>query len=369
MPPPTIAVDLRALVREPTGVGVYTLALLRELGGRGTARYLGLAHRPAAAVEGLPGVTAEHQPAPLGVLWQQLLLPGRLARGDIDLFWSPLMILPLRLPVPAVVTVHDLTTVLYPETHRLKVRLSQLPFLRHTVADARLVVTDSQATADDLAFHFPEARGRLRVVPLGVDPEFVPATAEAIAATREELGCPDGFVLYAGTLEPRKNLGLLLDAWEALADETDLPLLLAGGYGWHSGGLVARARGLAPRRVRLLGRLDRDRLVRVFQAATLFVYPSLYEGFGLPAAEALACGVPVAASSSSSLPEVVGDAGLLFDPGDAAACAAAIRRLLAEPALRAELGARGVERSRRFRWERAADAMEAVFGEALRTAR
>ena len=370
--PPTVAVDLRALVPEATGIGVYTRSLLLALAERGGARYLGLAHRPPQGQGELAaaGVTVEAQPAPLGVLWQQLVLPRRLARGDADLLWSPLMTLPLRSPLPGVVTVHDLTAILLPDVHRLKVRWSLVPFLERSLTAARRVVSVSHATARDLRFHFPEAADRIRVVHPGVDPEFRPAGEAEVAAVREELGCPEGYVLYAGTIEPRKNLRPLLDAWQKLREdrpETIPPLVLVGPYGWHSRHLLRRIEALRARGLGLhvLGRVDRARLVRLFQGARVFVYPSLYEGFGLPRAEAMACGVPTVVSDASSLPEVVGDAGLEVEPHDSGGLAAALERLLGEPALAAELAGRGLERVRRFAWPRAAAEMEGVFAEAL----
>jgi glycosyltransferase involved in cell wall biosynthesis len=373
---PRVAIDLRALVPRPTGIGVYTRSLAAALAHRGGMRYLGVAHRPprGAAELAAAGVEIEHQAAPLGVVWQQLLLPRRLRRGDVDLLWSPLLTVPLHCPVPSVVTVHDLTVLLMPEAHRLKVRLSLLPFLGASLRGASRLVTLSRATAADLAFHFPGSAGRVRVVYPGVDPEFRPGTAEEIAATREELGAPRGYLLYAGTLEPRKNVGALLDAWEALSadDPRFPPLVLAGPYGWGSRGLARRIARLAAAgaaaggpRLAALGHLERERLVRVFQAASLFVYPSLYEGFGLPPAEALACGVPAVVLDTSSLPEVVGDAGVLVAPGDSAALAAALARLVADPARAADLAGRAVAQACRFRWERAAAEMEEVFREAL----
>jgi glycosyltransferase involved in cell wall biosynthesis len=373
---PRVAVDLRALVPVETGIGVYTRSLTAALARRGGMRYLGVAHRPPRGAAGLAaaGVAIEHQPAPLGVVWQQLMLPRRLARGDVDLFWSPLITLPLRCPVPAVATVHDLTVLLMPEAHRAKVRLSLVPFLRGSFAAARRLAAVSRATAEDIAFHFPAAADKVRVVYNGVDPEFRPGSAEQVAQTRAALGAPDGYLLYAGTLEPRKNVGALLDAWEALAaDDPDFPpLVLAGPYGWGSRGLARRIARLAARaaaagspRLLALGHLERDRLVEVFQAARVFVYPSLYEGFGLPAAEALACGLPTVVLDASSLPEVVGDAGLLVEPGDPAALAAALDRLVGDRGLAAELAGRAVARAGRFRWERAAAEMEELFREAL----
>jgi glycosyltransferase involved in cell wall biosynthesis len=304
------------------------------------------------------------------VIWQQLKLPRRLERGDLDLLWSPLMTLPLRCPVPAVVTVHDLTAILMPESHRCKVRWSIVPFLRASLERADRLVAISRATADDLAFHFPQVARKVRVVYCGVDPEFRPGTPAGIEATREELGMPRGYLLYAGTLEPRKNLGAILDAWETLrttpADTPGVPpLVLAGPYGWGSRDLVRRIESLAPLGVRVLGHVDRDRLVRIFQAATVFLYPSFYEGFGFPPAEALACGIPTIVSNVSSLPEVVGDAGLQVEPTDPGDLMMAIRHLLESPARREELRGRALEQAARFRWERAAAEMEEVFREAL----
>ena len=148
---PTIAVDLRALVGVPSGIGFYTHSMLDCLAGTGAASYIGMAHRPIVDERQLveKGVAMEAHGGPLGVWWQQLILPGRLKRGDIDLFWSPITTLPVRQKVPAVVTVHDLTTLLHPQTHRLKVRLSVLPFLANTLDKARWIAADSRATADD----------------------------------------------------------------------------------------------------------------------------------------------------------------------------------------------------------------------------
>ncbi|HEV7518771.1 MAG TPA: glycosyltransferase family 1 protein [Thermoanaerobaculia bacterium] len=370
---PTLAVDLRALVPEETGIGVYTRNLLLALARQaGAPRLLGVCHRRPRGAEELEaaGVAIEVQPAPLGVIWQQLQLPRRLARGDVDLFWSPLMTLPLASRVPAVVTIHDLTTVLYPETHTAKVRLSILPFLERSLDRARRVIAVSEATAADLAFHFPACAPRVRVVYEGVDPSFTPGSREEVAASRRELGAPEGYILYIGTLEPRKNVGVLLSAWESLRrdDPATPPLVLAGGAGWQSDRLRTRIAALGSLYhggVRYLGRVDSDRLLRLFQGARAFAYPSFYEGFGLPPLEALACGVPTVVSTASSLPEVVGDAALLVGPHDALALAAALRKILGEPARAADLARRGPLRAARFRWEAAAREMAEVFLEAL----
>jgi glycosyltransferase involved in cell wall biosynthesis len=368
---PTLAVDLRALVPEATGIGVYTRELLLALtsGTDQPFRYLGLAHQQPRGAVALTeaGIPIEVEPAPLGVLWQQLRLPRRLSRGDVDLFWSPLMTLPLRSTVPSVVTIHDLTALLLPETHSWKVRWSILPFLEKSLERARRIVAVSEATAHDLRFHFPSCAERVRVVYEGVDPAFRPGSPEEIAAIRNELDAPAGYLLYVGTLEPRKNLGALLDAWQLLRreDPETPPLVLAGGYGWRSQGLVRRIEALKPQGVRALGRVDAGRLIRLLQGASVFVYPSLYEGFGLPPLEAMACGVPTVVSNVSSLPEVVGDAGVTVDPLDPGEIAGAIQTLLQNPERAAKLAERGRERARGFTWEAAARRMEEIFAEAL----
>jgi len=362
-------VDLRALVPRPTGIGVYTEALLTELIQRQDFEYVGLAHAPLHDSVRLAelGMRIELQRAPLGVLWQQLYLPRRLARGDIDIFWSPLSTLPHRLPVPGVVTIHDLAVLHHPETLTWRVRLSLLPFLESTVRQATRIVTESHSVAVEIAQRWPEAAARTEVVWGGVGGEFAPATEPELRAIRKRLDLPERFVFFAGTIEPRKNLDLLLDAWEALRRESaeTPPLVVAGSDGWGSAATHQRMKRLGEAGLRRLGYLERKDLVAVLQAATVFVYPSIYEGFGLPAAEAMACGVPVMVSDRSSLPEVVGDAGWLFDPEDPVALAAALREGLASPELLAQARARGLARAGLFTWSRSAVEHARVFHQAL----
>lgn len=357
----------------PTGIGVYTEALLSELlGDREIERefeLVGLTHAPLHPSVRLAdqGLAIEVHRAPLGVLWQQQYLPRRLARGDLDLLWSPLLTLPHRLPVPGVVTIHDLAVLHHPETLTWKVRLSLLPFLENTVRQATRIVTVSHSVAGEIAHQWPEAARRTAVIWNGVGTEFSPASGPELAAIRARLDLPERFVFFAGTVEPRKNLDLLLDAWEALraAHAETPPLLVAGPDGWDSRATHRRMERLASAGLRRLGHLERADLVAVLQAATVFVFPSLYEGFGLPAAEAMACGVPVMVSNRSSLPEVVGDAGRLFDPEDPADLAGGLREWLASPELLSQARARGLERAQAFTWKRAAEEHAAVFRQAL----
>ncbi|MEM7481635.1 MAG: glycosyltransferase family 1 protein [Acidobacteriota bacterium] len=366
---PTLAVDLRALVPEPTGIGVYTERLLEALAERGTFELLGLAHKPPTHADQLTaaGVALEDQSSPLGVLWQQVRLPLRLRRGDVDLVWSPILTLPRWCPVPAVATVHDLTAIHVPAAHTAKVRWSLRPFLRSTLRQARFVVTLSQAAAEDLKAFERSCADRLRVVPPGVEPAFAPAPPARIATMRNSLGAPEGYWLFAGTLEPRKNVGALVDAWLDLRQRRpDVPpLVIAGGAGWGSDPLAQRIASLRDQGLHHVGRVPRARLVELFQGASLFVFPSLYEGFGLPPLEAMACAVPVVTTDRSSLPEVVGEAGVLFDPDKPNALTEALEGLLDDPRRAAALGEAGQRRAQAFTWQKTAEGMERIFLEAL----
>jgi glycosyltransferase involved in cell wall biosynthesis len=366
--PISVGVDLRALVGTPTGIGFYTLALLGELAVGDRLRLVGMAHREPEHADELraAGVEIEVRGALSGVVWQQTVVPRRLRRGDLDVFWSPILTLPLDLPVPGVTTVHDLTPLLHPELHRLKVRWSVRPFLARNLAAATAIVADSESTAADLRRYFPDCADRLEVIYPGVDRAFRPASPESVARVRSELDCPDGYLLYAGTLEPRKNLELLLDAWQRAREANPAlpPLILTGPRGWAEASLFRRLEALRGAGVRWLGRQPRERLVEIMQAARWFVYPSLYEGFGLGVAEAMACGVPPIAARASSLPEIVGDAGFLVDPHDASELAALLARLTDEDG--AAIGRRARSRAERFDWAIAAERLAATLGRAAR---
>ncbi len=348
----TIGVDARALVPEATGIGVYCRAILQGLAADPGVAPVAMAHAP---LSGLGDIDIEHTitPSSSGVLWQQFRFNRQLGERGCDLLWSPIFTLPRWPQIPAVVTVHDLTAWYFPRAHRLKVRASLKPFIGPSLKAATAIITPSMATAHDLADRFPEAEGKTSVIPHGVDPEFSPADESAIAAIRNRLGLQDGYIVYSGTIEPRKNLDCLIEVWAELRRRDQAPpLVVVGGRGWKSNRTLTRMRELEPLGLHYLGRLDRRQQVEVIQAATVMVFASLYEGFGLPALEAMACAVPVISSDRSSLPEVVDDAGLLVDPEDRAQLAQAIRTLVSDSPRARELGMAGYTRSKTFTWER-----------------
>jgi glycosyltransferase involved in cell wall biosynthesis len=358
-----IAVDARPLSDQPSGVGRYLEGLLTAWRGLfpGDAFVL-LSPRRVRVPEGLKdGVEVRPSPRTPGTLWLQTLAGRAAARAGADLFFGPLGVLPLAGPLPGVATVHDLTPILRPEWHTLKNRLGLRPFLGPTVACARRLAAVSENTRADLVQRFPAAGEKCVVVYNGLTP---PPPAEAGPPPNE--GRP--YVLYLGTLEPRKNLPRLVRAMESLWDRRpDFPdLVLAGGSGWGLSGferLLGASRHAA--RLRRCGYVTGKEATHLLRHARLLAYPSLYEGFGFPPLEAMAVGTPVVASSSSSLPEVVGNAGLLPDPESEIEIAAALVQAQCDEAWRALARARGLERVKQFTWTKAATRMRALFEEAL----
>jgi glycosyltransferase involved in cell wall biosynthesis len=287
---------------------------------------------------------------------------------DLDCFHATAYAVPRTRRTPVVLTVHDLTLLRAPELGTAALRRT-VRGVAAAARSARRVIADSETTRHDLVVRCGVAAARIRVVPLGVGQAFRPqpiAAAQAQVATR--LGIDRPYLLHVGTLEPRKNLPALVRAWSALrAARADAPLLvLAGTPGWGAAAVAqAVAASAAPGDVRLLGRVGDADLPALYAAAEALVFPSLYEGFGLPLLEAMACGTPVIASRGGALPEVAGDAALLVDATDAGALAAAIARVVDDGALRAHLRASGLERARAFTWTACAAATLAVYEEAV----
>ncbi len=300
------------------------------------------------------------------IAWEQAAGPLAAARERLDLLHGPVNVLPLLAPCPGVVTVHDLAFLAHAEAfHPAKRRYLTLATALSARRAARVIAV-SAATRDELVRRLGVPARKVTVVHNAADPAFRPLPAAEVARFRAAQGLSARVVLAVGTLEPRKNLTGLLDAFARLAPATDAELVVVGGKGWLYDAVFGRLErlGLAGR-VRFAGYVPDDQLPLWYNVAEVFVYPSRYEGFGLPPLEALACGTPVVTSDTSSLPEVVGDAALLVDPDDPAALAAALSRLLADPALRAALRERGIRRAADFSWSRTAAATRAVYDAVL----
>jgi len=287
--------------------------------------------------------------------------------AGVDLFHATEHLLPRFSSVRTVFTLHDLIFLFHPETHkplnRWFLTLMMPRFLR--AADA--VIAVSECTKRDAIRFYSIPEEKITVIYEGVSPRFRPANPEAVRAVREKYGLPERFILYVGTIEPRKNLTTLLEAFHHLLATRDLRLVFVGKKGWLYEGFFRRLRELGLEdRVIFTGYVPDEDLPAIYSAADLFVFPSLYEGFGLPVLEAMACGTPVVCSNTSSLPEVAGDAAILVDPTDVRALAGAMERVLTDEHLRAEIYAKGLGRARQFTWAKAAQETLKVYLEVMR---
>lgn len=254
-----------------------------------------------------------------------------------------------------VLTLHDLAFFRHPEWFPANRAAYYRWGAQRSVNLAHRVITVSQATADDLQELLGVSRERIDVIPEGVDKSFRPASQDAQRAARVKYRLPEAFLLYIGALEPRKNLVRAIRAWSHAAPTQPFDLVLAGRDAWKTQPIYDAARQSPySNRIHFPGFIAPDDMAAVISAAHAFVWPSLREGFGLPPLEAMACGVPVLTSNTSSLPEVVGDAALLVDPFDEVAIAAGIEQIAGNADLRNRLREKGIERASQFTWERAA---------------
>jgi glycosyltransferase involved in cell wall biosynthesis len=299
------------------------------------------------------------------VLWHLAGWAGaeRRIMRQADVVHTPTFLVPPRNGRPLVVTVLDLSFLRFPEYHGGWWRTLAVQGLRRAVREADALIAISSHTADDLVHMTGVPSCRVHVVPLAADPRFRSVDDPAVPA---KYGIDSPFLLYVGTLEPRKNLTVLLKAFADLP-EPGLKLVLAGAKGWMYQELFQTVDRLGlGSRVIFPGFVPDADLPALLNSAVAFVYPSEYEGFGLPVLEAMSCGAPVITTDVSSLPEVAGSAALLVPPRDAVALRAALERVVASQDLRNELRAKGIEQAGKFSWSRTAEATAAVYGQVVR---
>jgi glycosyltransferase involved in cell wall biosynthesis len=301
-------------------------------------------------------------------LWLQTEARRMVKQDNLDIFWAPAHILPVGLPakIRKILTVHDLVWKRYPETMEWRNSIVHRLFAERSVREADRITADSVSTKRDLKLLLGVRSTKIEVVHLGVSSHFRPHDP-AVAAQRiaRKFGVSEKYICAVGTVEPRKNLAALVEAIGILKKQGKLThqLVVAGGKGWGKSKASEwiRNRELTEDDVRFLGFIPEEDLPLLYSGAAMFVFPSIYEGFGLPLLEAMACGAPVASSNRSSLPEVAGDSGLYFDPASVDEIASTIDRALSEPDLRTELAKQGAERARQFTWEACARIILGVF--------
>lgn len=300
------------------------------------------------------------------IVWEQGFAPLHLAARRPVLLHGMGFSLPLIWPGPGLVTIYDMSFFRYPE----RLTAARRAYLQRVVPlsarRARRVITISESSRREITELTGVPEHRIDLAIPGVGEQFRPLPADQVETFRREAGLPAHFILCVATLEPRKNLATLLQAFARIDPASGLRLVLAGAQGWQTDplyGLIATLN--LQERVLMPGFVPHDALPLWYNAADLFAYPSIYEGFGLPVLEAMACGLPVLASDSSSLPEALGPDGLLLPPDDPAAWAQSIEALLASPERRADLRARGLARAARFTWAETARATAQSYRRAL----
>ncbi|MFW5748182.1 MAG: glycosyltransferase family 4 protein [Chloroflexota bacterium] len=284
------------------------------------------------------------------IVWEQLAQPWQV--GGFDLLHAMAFVSPLVLRRPSVVTVYDLSFHHYPQVLSPARRLYLRLFTALSCRRARRVIAISESTARDLTATLGIPPDRIDTAPPGYDVDrFRPLPAADVTAFRAQQGLPERFWLFLGTLEPRKNLVTLIDAYAALPQAERLPLILAGGKGWDYQAVFGRiAQHQLGDQVRSVGFVPAEDLPLWYNSAETLVYPSIFEGFGLPVLEAMACGTPVVISNASSLPEVAGESGLLVPPHDVAAWTAALHQASTDATWRAHAAARGQREVERYSW-------------------
>jgi len=343
---------IRALLRQPADGSEYFVFSYR-----------------GAAQARVPDPRAVHVPlSSRSVWWQRAIeIPRHAWRLGLDLVHVPFNFLPI-MKCRTVVTIHDLGFLRVPEVYTPAERLRMRVLTRLSARWADHVVTGSDFTKWDIVKEYALPPERVSVAPSAVDRTvFRPLAPAERDAARRRLGLAEEYLLFVGVIQPRKNLGVLIDALAALRARAwpNLQLVLAGREGFRAADVFGRARERGVEQaVRHLGVVSDADLVALYNGARAFVYPSIFEGFGIPLLEAMSCGCPVVSSNATSLPEVYGDAALSFDPADTDALIARLEELLGDAALRQRLAERGVERAAQFSWDRTAAIVRRAYAAA-----
>ena len=345
-----LVVDGAGLERPRAGVGVYTTQILRSMAVDRPDSRMTVFGPPGAFIH-VPG--ASYRPMPRArFIGRHLQWPARIRELKPDAYFGPAGALPLgNVGCPSVITIHDLAiyrnAAWFPGRQPLSTRF----VVPRSVLRADVVIAVSENTARDVVDIFGIPRSRIEVVPHGVAKIYAPMGSEDLAAARARLKLPERFILFVGTIEPRKNLATLLEAWAMMRDRPDL--VVVGAWGWLYEPIREQMGRLGPG-LHHLDSLDPADLPAVYNLARLLAHPAWYEGFGLPPLEAMACGTPAVVSDRSSLPEVVGDAGLVVAAGDADAWRKALETVIGDTELASDLRRRGILRAAQFSWPRAA---------------
>lgn len=370
-----LCLDARTATSGFPGIGRYVKNLARALPPElHPDEELLLFHDPEQASSWIHDLVSDHgcksslvTGSPFSLV-QQWRIPRLLRKDGAGLYHSPYYLMPYRPGIPTVLTVYDLIPLHFPQFVSARARLLFRLVMSLALGAADQVIAISEATRQDLQRAFRLPQEKIQVIPLAAEQNFRPPTAGEIQRVRSKYNLPEEYVLYLGINKPHKNLAGLVEAWAHLAHQRppgNEKLVIAGAWDPR----YPQVKQLATRlnltqAIIFLGSIPDTDLPALYGAARLFVFPSFYEGFGLPVLEALSCGTPVACSHASSLPEVAGEAAVYFDPAGSDRIAESLARILKDEALREDLSVRGLEQARKFSWRRTAQRTLQVYRQA-----
>ena len=365
-----IGFDVTPLYTPMSGVGTYTINLLEHLERLSRDEIVPLAHRTSRGNGSghCNGAATRFERRGLGLnktVWMQIVLPRQLRHLCTDVCHFTNGVASFWTPCPSVVTIHDMTLWLFPQYHYRRRLLAMRPFVPLAARRATAIIAVSQATKADIVRILGVEESKVHVVYEAPSPRFQPLKSVAeLDRVRRRYGLPPRLILYVGTIEPRKNLVRLLEAFARLRASHGIAhsLVFVGRRGWKDEAVFAAVERLElGGHVRFLGYVPDGDLVALYNLADLVAFPSLYEGFGLPVLEAMACGTPVVTSPNGSLSEVAGCAAELVDPCDVESIAAGLWQVLRDPTRQEELGACGLAQAARFSWDQTARQTRQIY--------
>ena len=381
MSSPRIGIDVTSALTQGGGIGRYTRELVRALvtlqSDNRYTLFSARAPRNLSVPDPLPiGPHIYYHPAFLDERWLYRIwyrlrfpFPVQAFTGGLDLFHSPDFVLPpVAGDIPTLLTVHDLSFLHFPQTFPPRLVSYLNSVVPWSVSRATHILADSQSTKKDLQEQWSVPEEKITVLYSGVSDDYVPVTNTAVLKdVRRTYGLEDApYILSVGTVQPRKNYQMLIRAYALLAQQFPHNLAIAGGKGWLDEDMMAEAerQGIA-HRVKFMGFVADEHLPALYSGASLFAFPSLYEGFGLPVLEAMACGVPAIISNSSSLPEVGEDAAMMLSPDSPAAWSESMHSVLSDPQRAASMVKAGFKQAGRFTWRKAAHELLAIYASLL----
>ena len=356
-----IAIDVQTTLGKPTGFGFYVSNLVENL-KNSDAKDDFVLIKPDSEVD---------FSTPKRFVWDQLTLPRLAGKHKVDLLHQPCFSAPFIFKGPVVITIHDIISILFPENIPFASRMFYSKWMPFSYRKATKIITISHSTQNDIVRVLKIPKEKITVIHNGVDEKFkIKVSAGKIKEVKAKYKIPGDYILHIGTLEPRKNLGFLIDAFsKAIADRKNqsLNLVVTGKRGWYFEDLFEKVAKLGLKeKVIFTGYVDEDDKAALYQGARIFAFPSLYEGFGLPPLEAMVSGIPVISSDTSSMPEVVGDAGILLKPNNLEGWVKAITKINGDDEFHKQLSQKSEIQADGFSWKKTAQQTIDVYHQAIR---